>query len=83
MKPGMQGSNVCVCMGEGEFRGKRWAEGNRQECKDQETEVGKVLSSLRVCVGNAIVSMRSALIVPKSQKQVLGSESVIITEEGK
>ena len=66
----------------GQAGGQRWAEGNRQECKDQETDVGKVLFSLRVCVGNAIVSMRSALIVPKSQKQVLGSESVIITEEG-
>ena len=67
MKPGMQGSNVCVCRGEGEFRGRRWAEENREEWEDQESEVGKVLSSLKVCVGNAMVSMRSGLNVPKNK----------------
>ena len=29
--------------------------------------LGKVLSSLRFCVGNAMVSMRSGLRVPKSK----------------
>ena len=58
---------MCVCIGEGEFRGRRWAEENREEWEDQESEVGKVLSSLKVCVENAMVSMRSGLNVRKNK----------------
>ena len=78
MKPGMQGSNVCVCIGEGEFRGRRWAEENREEWEDQESEVGKGIVILKVLCWkcNGIDEKR----VKSTKKQALGSSSVILTE---
>ena len=55
-----------MCVGvrieKGEVGRRKW-----EEWEDQESEVGKVLSSLKVCVGNAMVSMRSGLNVPKNK----------------
>ena len=45
----------------------RGGRGKQEEWEDQESEVGKVLSSLKVCVENAMVSMRSGLNVRKNK----------------